>query len=275
MRLAITSSNLGELADQNGNGSRHPGRTERNLLPSFQDPSPVYSSFRLLLPSPRPYYRNPTYQHPVITLTANLARIMGIDADAYMAGAIPSLNRGGSWRLDDGHGSQFQSLYGHGEGSGTGGSIFPRPSQIVPPLPPSTAAGVHANMNLNLGNRGNFHPLQSHAMSTIVYPPFMSPGSSMGSPSIRPDGGTAYVGSQSGGSRKAMSARPTLMLVGGRSQSGGSIGSRVQSVRSANHPGWASLRAGGGGGEASRVGGVESESANGRKIVPEFTHNSL
>lgn len=196
---------------------------------------------------------------------------MGIDPDAYMAGAIPSLNRGGSWRMDDGHGSQFQSFQGPGSGSGTrtgagngngnGGSIFPRPSIIVPPAASHTHMSPqvgNANLNLNLdlnrntGNRGNFLPFQSQAMSVTGYPGFMTP--SMGSPSVRPDGtGSQYQSqshpSQRSGSGMVGSVQPVLVLGAARgSQGGGSAGShRVQSVRSANHPGWASLSAGGGG----------------------------
>lgn len=138
---------------------------------------------------------------------------MGIDPDAYMAGAIPSLSRGGSWRQDDQSSANSQSVtsYGHAPG----GSIFPRPSQIVPQPAPSLG-----------GNRGNPHFAQvQHPWA--VRPPFARPHP--GPLSLRAmtpmTGGTVAAQSSTGGgstaSGKAPSAGPT------------------------KHPGWANLHAGG------------------------------
>lgn len=242
------------------------------LLLSFDLPRPFPSIIRPSSRFPWPLQIHLTQIYPLglsifrFPLSQPSTCTMGIDPDAYMSGAIPSLNRGGSWRMDDPHalGSQYQSNQSPGSGQGSGASIFPRPSQIVPPHPTLTLPNVNGNggmnLNMNMGNRGNFLPFhaQSKAMSTGGHGhphPYMSP--SMGSPTIRPDVG---MGSQSGGSRKAGSVRPTLVLAagtGGRSQGGGSmVSSRLQSVRSANHPGWASL------GAASVMGNGHKSSPN-------------
>lgn len=195
---------------------------------------------------------------------------MGIDPDAYMAGAIPSLSRGGSWRMDDlqSNGSQYQSHQshqGHPSRPGSGPSIYPRPSQIVPPHPtqtlPNSIGEMNLNLDLNMGNRGNFLPFHAHSqtISTTGYPG--NPSSGMGSPTIRHD--AVGTKSQSGGSRKAGPVRPMLVLgpaasiSGARTQRGGGGGTVVSSpvlpARSANHPGWANLVATGGGGHVGTV----------------------
>lgn len=170
---------------------------------------------------------------------------MGIDPDAYMAGAIPSLNRGGSWQPDDRHaGSQYQSV----QGPGSGGSIFPRSSQIVPPG--AVAAG---GMTLNMGNRSNFHPFHANVNTTpwsgMGYQPLISP--TIGPASIMSDGKMNAVGSRtqsSAGAGRKASVRPTmeLDLAGNLSQAGGSmVSGRAPSVRPTKHPGWANLHGGG------------------------------
>lgn len=78
---------------------------------------------------------------------------MGINPDAYMSGAIPGLSRGGGWQnVQDPYPSPMGDM---SQASPGGGSIFPRPSTIVPPGP---AQSVHPGM----GNRSNSHFARSH-----------------------------------------------------------------------------------------------------------------
>ena len=75
---------------------------------------------------------------------------MGINPDAYMSGAIPGLSRGGSWQnVQDPYSSPLDPMQ---QG---GGSIYPRPSQIVPP-------GSIAAPSTGMGNRSNSHFAQQH-----------------------------------------------------------------------------------------------------------------
>jgi hypothetical protein len=85
-----------------------------------------------------------TYPSPVFT--------MGINPDAYMSGAIPGLSRGGSWQnVQDPYPSPHNPMQ---QG---GGSIYPRPSQIVPPG--SSASGTPRP---GMGNRSNSHFAHHH-----------------------------------------------------------------------------------------------------------------
>lgn len=127
-----------------------------------------------------------------------------------MAGAIPSLNRGGSWRQDDVH-SANRSTTSHGYAATA--SIFPRPSQIVPQLNPSMA-----------GNRSNAHFAQ-HPWA--VHGPFAAP---------RPRPPTLTMPPKS-----SIPAAVAQSSVGG----GSTVSGKAASVGPTKHPGWAKLHAGG------------------------------
>lgn len=140
-----------------------------------------------------------------------------------MSGAIPSLSRGGSWQnLPEAGGGSASSGYGYTQGD----SIFPRPSQIVPPPGPATASAI--------GNRNNGHFAQ-----------IQHPQHGWAAPMARHAHAQALA--------KAQSRHPpelTLDVGVGGSKSGRSVATasgRNPSVSGTptRHPGWASLHAGG------------------------------
>jgi hypothetical protein len=137
---------------------------------------------------------------------------MGINPDAYMSGAIPGLSRGGSWQnVQDPYPSPHDQTQQGGE------SIYPRPSQIVPP-------GSARSTMPGMGNRSHSHFAHHHhhqnqhpwAMTALP----QSPLSNGFAPSYQ----QSYFGVGSQGSST------------GYSPSG-----KAPSVGPTRHPGWTNL----------------------------------
>jgi hypothetical protein len=138
---------------------------------------------------------------------------MGINPDAYMSGAIPGLSRGGSWQN-----IQDPCPSPHDQTQQGGGSIYPRPSQIVPP-------GSAGSTVPGMGNRSHSHFAHHHQHHQHQHPWAMtalpqSPLSNGFAPSYQ----QSYFGVGSQGSST------------GYSPSG-----KAPSVGPTRHPGWTNL----------------------------------
>lgn len=144
--------------------------------------------------------------------------IMGINPDAYMSGAIPGLSRGGSWQnVQDPYPSP---LYAKQQG---GRSIYPRPSNIVPP----GSSASHGQLPQGNGNRSNshfahhHHHPQHHPWAMNCLP--TSPLSNVFAPSYQ----QSYFGGIGNGSQG--------------SSTGYSPSGKAPSVGQIRHPGWTNL----------------------------------
>ena len=134
---------------------------------------------------------------------------MGINPDAYMSGAIPGLSRGGSWQnVQDPYPSP------HDQMPQGGGSIYPRPSQIVPPG--STPPGMGNRSNSHFAHHHHQH--QHHPWTMNALP--QSPLSNNFAPSYQQN--YSGVGSQG-------------------SSTGYNPSGKAPSVGPTRHPGWTNL----------------------------------
>jgi hypothetical protein len=136
---------------------------------------------------------------------------MGINPDAYMSGAIPGLTRGGSWQnVQDPYSSP------HDQTQQGGGSIYPRPSQIVPP-------GSSSSTPPGMGNRSHSHFAHHHHQHQHPWAMTALPQSPL-SNGFAPSYQQSYFGVGSQGSST------------GYSPSG-----KAPSVGPTRHPGWTNL----------------------------------